>query len=202
MNEKIKISWEDVSQAKIPEKNQIYAKKQMAFQNLPFQSGSKKNNLSRVIAGIALLIALGIISGWFSFSIIEKRAISRVMDKEIKLKKEIQNSSENLTPSQRIEMLKQYCDNFQKLDISDCPANFKIALKHYMSALQNFLEEIQKLPTSFAEGFVMGFFNKLLRGELDGGISRLENNFKQALNRVNTTWEEVEKIAAQYGVAK
>ena len=43
--------------------------------------------------------------------------------------------------------------------------------------------------------------NSLLRGESDGGQSRLEGDVKRSLERVRTTWEEVERIGAKYDAA-
>jgi hypothetical protein len=47
----------------------------------------------------------------------------------------------------------------------------------------------------------MGAMNGILRGEVDGGTSRLEGGLKRALERVRDTWIEVEKIGAKYGAA-
>ena len=61
--------------------------------------------------------------------------------------------------------------------------------------------DIQQLPDGFLEGVFMGAVNRLLRGETDGGTSRLEGGLKRALERVRDTWIEVEKIGAKYGAA-
>ncbi len=221
-SEKLKISWDDVNQTKVKEKVQqpeIRAKKQIALQNFSSNNASKINNFSSVVLGIAIFIGLGIMLVWFSSSkeaSIEKKipkeektaekiweqAISKVMDQDIELKKELQSISKDNSPSQVAGIIERYCHSLQKLDIADCPAKFKVALRHYINALKNFVEELQKLPNDPVEAVVMGFFNGLFRGEVDGGLGRLENNFKQAFSKVTTTWEELERVAAQYGVAK
>jgi hypothetical protein len=87
------------------------------------------------------------------------------------------------------------------MDMSDCPADFRVAYRQHIRAWQGVQAEVQQLPEGFLDGIFMGALNAILRGEVDGGTSRLENNLKQATQELNRTWEEVERVGAKYGAA-
>lgn len=59
---------------------------------------------------------------------------------------------------------------------------------------------IQEFPDGFQEGFLIGLLNGL-GGERDGGLNRLEAEFKAAFQRGTSTYDEVEQTALKYGAA-
>ncbi len=130
-----------------------------------------------------------------------KAAIEQVMKADEKLAKQRDNLPPNATPSQIAWSIGVYCDGLEKIDMSECPADFRVAYKQHIRAWRETQAAVAQLPDSFLEGVFVGFFNSLLRGEVDGGTGRLEGDLKRAMERVRTTWEEVEKIGAKYGAA-
>jgi hypothetical protein len=118
-----------------------------------------------------------------------------------KLAKERENGPPKATPSQIAWSIGVYCDGLERIEMSDCPADFRVAYRQHMRAWRDTQAAVKQLPDDFLEGLFMGFLNRALRGEQDGGTSRLEGDLKKAVERVRTTWEEVEKIGAKYGAA-
>lgn len=131
-----------------------------------------------------------------------KAAILRVFDADAALAKKREALPPKASPSQVAWAVSNYCTELERINMSDCPADFRVAYKHHMTAWRETLAAIQQLPDGFLEGVFMGAMNSVLRGEADGGQSRLEGGFQAALTRVRTTWEEVERIGAKYGAAK
>ena len=105
------------------------------------------------------------------------------------------------TPSQLAQAIANYCAQAEALNLSSCPADFRVAYRHHIHAWRKVQAAVQELLDGFLEGVFIGFFNSLLRGELDGGVSRLLSNVENAEKQVEATWMEVEKIAAKYGAA-
>ena len=104
-------------------------------------------------------------------------------------------------PSQIAWALGTYCDGLKRIEMADCPADFRVAYRQHARAWRDAQAAVRQLPDGFLEGFFMGFFNGLLRGEGDGGTGRLQGELKRSLERVRASWEEVEKVAAKYGAA-
>lgn len=130
-----------------------------------------------------------------------KVAIERVWSADQKLAKVRDNLPPKATPSQISWAIGVYCDDLEKIDMSDCPADFRVAYTQHIRAWRESQEAVKQLPDSFFKGLAMGFFNGVFRGERDGGTSRLEGDLKRAAERTRSTWEEVEKIGAKYGAA-
>jgi hypothetical protein len=130
-----------------------------------------------------------------------KTAIERVLKADKQLADEAKNLPPNATPSQVARRIGAYCDKLERLNKSDCPADFRVAYKHHLGAWREARDALGQLPDGFLGGLFLGVFNGLTRAEWDGGAGRLEGDLKGALQRVRTTWEEVEKVAAKYGVA-
>lgn len=129
-----------------------------------------------------------------------KQVILRVMREDTQASKK-RNLPPNLPPSQVAYAIGQYCTDLERLEMADCPADFRIAYRQHARAWREAQAAIQQLPDGFLEGFFMGAMNSLLRREDDGGTRRLEGELKRSLERVRITWEEVEKIGARYGAA-
>ncbi len=115
--------------------------------------------------------------------------------------KQIKSLPSNAAPSQVAQAIDKYCGELERVDMSDCPADFRVAYRHHIGACHEARRALEKLPDSILEGFFMGAINAALRGEMDGGTSRLEGGVNQAFGRVRETWIEVEKIGAKYGAA-
>jgi hypothetical protein len=130
-----------------------------------------------------------------------KWAIERVLRADEKLYKEGMKLAPNAAPSHLARAIGVYCDGLDQLDMSDCPADFRVAYRQHVRAWREAQAVVKGLPEGFLQGVFMGVFNALLRGEADGGRGRLEGDLKHAMERVRTTWEEVEKTGAKYGAA-
>jgi len=130
-----------------------------------------------------------------------KVAILRVFEEDSVFSKKKENLPPNSSPSQIAWAVGGYCTEMERINMLDCPPDFRVAYKHHTTAWREAHAAIQQLPDSFLGGVFMGAMNSVLRGEIDGGQSRLEGGLKTALMRVRTTWEEVERIGAKYGVA-
>jgi hypothetical protein len=131
----------------------------------------------------------------------DKHAILRVLRADQELTRQRDALPPGATPSKIAWAIGRYCDDLERLDMSDCPADFRVAYRHHVGAWREARAAIAKLPDDIFEGVFMGAMNSILRGELDGGASRLEGDVKRSLERVRDTWIEVEKIGARYGAA-
>jgi hypothetical protein len=131
-----------------------------------------------------------------------RAAIERVLKADDKLAKEREkNLPPKANPSQIGWSIGVYCDGLERLEMSDCPADFRVAYRQHIRAWRDAEAAVKKMPDSFLEGVFVGIWNSALRGEADGGTSRLEGDLKRATERVRTTWEEVERTGAKYGAA-
>jgi hypothetical protein len=128
-----------------------------------------------------------------------KQAIERVLKADEKMSSVVKNLQAHTPPSQLAAAIGTYCDAAEKMESSDCPADFRVAYRQHMRAWRDAQVAVKQLPEDFLEGVFTGLLNAILRGETDGGGKRLEGDLKNAIERVRTTWEEVEKIGAKYG---
>ena len=132
----------------------------------------------------------------------ERSAIERVisMDKQIS-DETIGAVPDDGTPSNLAFAISQYCGRAEKQDVSDCPADFQVAYKYHVRAWREAQAAVNELPDDFLSGLFMGAMNGIFRGETDGGTARLEGDLKQANEKINSTWMELEKIAAAHDIA-
>lgn len=93
-----------------------------------------------------------------------------------------------------------YLAAMEKLDLSACPADFRVAFRNHVQAWREAQTVIKQLPDGLLEGLLMGAFNGVL-GESDGGQGRMNEALQQAQERIRSTYEEVEKIGVKYGAA-
>ncbi|MBL9080859.1 MAG: hypothetical protein JNK76_03585 [Planctomycetales bacterium] len=96
------------------------------------------------------------------------------------------------------DAINRYCDEMDKLDMSQCPADFRLAFRQHIRSWRSAGATLLKMPDGFWDGLLMGTVNTLT-GELDGGMSRLASEYKQAEQAIKETYNEAERIAAQYG---
>ncbi len=126
----------------------------------------------------------------------------RALKADQKLMKELKdNLPPKVTPAQLAWSIGGYCDRLERLDMTDCPAEFRVAYTQHMRAWRDTQAALKQLPDGLLEGVLMGIGNFFLRREADGGVARLEGDLRRAQERVRATWEEVEKIGAKYGAA-
>jgi hypothetical protein len=131
-----------------------------------------------------------------------KKAILAILKEDDRIGKAMQGKiGEDATPSQVAQAINSSCSQAEALDLSKCPAEFRVAYKQHLRAWRDAQAAVQQLPDGFLEGVFMGAMNSLLRDESDGGQKRLEGDLKRAIERVRTSWEEVEKSGAKYGAA-
>jgi GYF domain 2 len=105
------------------------------------------------------------------------------------------------TPSAYTQAIASYLSRMRAVDTSDCPADFRVAYKHHLEAWEELQAAVGELPDSFLEGVFVGALNGLLRGELDGGMTRMLDSIKRASQEVRDSFREVENIAARSDVA-
>lgn len=120
-------------------------------------------------------------------------------DRDLSAKRKMVNPATS-TPTQVANAIGQYCAAADRLDMSDCPAEFRVAFRHHLEAWGKVEVAVRRLPEDFLEGTLVGLVNGLT-GELDGGYSRMVGALKSAEAEVNATFQEVEKIAAKHGAA-
>jgi hypothetical protein len=154
-----------------------------------------------VVLAVAAGIACSLTAGCTSSEEKAKQNILRVLRADKDLAKKRDSLTPNAAPGQIAWSVGQYCNDLERLDMSDCPPDFQVAYRHHMGAWREAQAAIQALPDGFLEGLFMGAMNRILRGERDGGVHRLEIGLNRALERVRDTWIEVEKIGARYGAA-
>jgi hypothetical protein len=130
-----------------------------------------------------------------------KQNITRVLKADETLAKQRDSAVPHDAPPSVIALcIEHYCDGLENVDMSDCPADFRVAYREHMRAWRQMDAAIKELPDSFMGGFLEGFVNSL-EGELDGGASRIRGDLKNASSNVEGTWSCVEQTGAKYGAA-
>lgn len=95
----------------------------------------------------------------------------------------------------------KYCDLVEQLDLSDCPADFRVAYRQHLRAWRETQHATSQYPDNLLTQILLGAWNGVVKGEMDGGSGRILAGIQKAMDRVHATWEEVEKIGARYGAA-
>lgn len=128
-------------------------------------------------------------------------AIQRILQRHAELVKYRAEAETSLaTPSQIADVWGRFCAESEQLDLSACPPDFRVAFRQHVRACRDVEAAIREFPDDFQEGLLIGLLNGL-GGEGDGGINRLEREFKAAFQRGNSTFDEVERTALKYGTA-
>lgn len=155
------------------------------------------------IAGIGVLAIVAI--AFLAFNRISDppaKAIERVFYTDKTLSEEsIKTLPANALPAQLVHGIRIYRQRAFAQDFSGCPADFVVAYRHHIDAWEKMQAAVAQLPNGILDALFMGAFNALLRKEMDGGIGRLEGKLANAHDKVRSTWEEVERIGAKYGVS-
>jgi hypothetical protein len=121
-----------------------------------------------------------------------RRNITRVLQADQALGRQRDDSIPKDAPPSVIALcVEHYCDGLENLDMSDCPADFRVAYHEHMRAWREMDAAIKQLPDSFADGLWEGFVNGL-QGESDGGAGRMREDLKNASSSIESTWSVVE----------
>ena len=147
---------------------------------------------------LAALLVCVFNSGCSSAKNTAKQNILRVIRADEALAKKRDALPANSTPSQVAHTIGIYCAELEALDMSDCPPEFRVAYRHHIGAWRELQAAVREIPDGFWSQVFAGALNAWLRGEADGGTSRLEGGVNRALERIRDTWIEVERIAASY----
>ncbi len=129
-----------------------------------------------------------------------RQAIRIVCAEDHRLVADVKRADASGSVARLAAAVRRYCDGLESLPLSDCPADFRVAFRHHGRAWREFQRVVEEYPDGFGEGVLVGFANAVLRGEADGGAGRMQDEVRAALRRVSLTWEEVERVAARYGV--
>lgn len=105
------------------------------------------------------------------------------------------------SPRQAALEMERFCIDQERIDLSGCPADFRVAMRQHARSCRGVHDAASQLPDGFAEGFALGIFNNAIRGEQDGGFNRLTTQMEQAMTTAKGTYQEVERIGASYGAA-
>ena len=130
-----------------------------------------------------------------------KAAILRVLQEDNRLCEGVKKLSPGTPPSQVALAVGEYCDEAGRLDLSECPPDFRVAYRHHIEAWREAQGVIKELPDTFLQGFLMGAINGFLRNEADGGTARVEGQLRRALEGIRETFHEVERIGVTHGAA-
>lgn len=132
----------------------------------------------------------------------EGAAILRVLEEDEAADQEIMQAvGDAQTPSVYAAAIGAYLDRMAGVDLSECPPRFRVAYRHHLAAWRELKEATEGLPDGFLDGFFAGVLNSILRHEVDGGITRMNDAVAEASREVKRTYREVEAEAARYDVA-
>lgn len=125
-----------------------------------------------------------------------RAAIERVLAAHHELSARLGNA---ITPeTKKAEAFAGYGTALMAFDLTECPPEFREAFTRYSAAWEAFALQLAKEPQSFEEGVLQGFFNAL-GGEADGGTARMQRARDARFEHIQSTWVEVQAIAARYG---
>lgn len=125
-----------------------------------------------------------------------RAAIERILAADHELSARLGNA---ITPETKpAEAIAAYAAGMKAFDMVECPPEFREAFIRHAGAWEAFALQLAKEPQSFGEGVLQGFFNAL-DGEADGGTARMQRARDARFEHIQSTWGEVQAIAARYG---
>jgi hypothetical protein len=125
-------------------------------------------------------------------------AVQRIMDTYNELADKYLVDNHEKSPSRNAAALGELCDILERQDKSGCPRDFQVACAQNIRAIRDAKALLERMPENALGGAAMGAMNYLLRGEADGGLTRMHGEIEEALKRIRFTSDEVERIAAKY----
>jgi len=162
---------------------------------------SRMSQCGLVAMGLTIIVLLIAATRGPSEAEITRRNVTRVLQADQAIEKQMEGSIPVDAPPSVIALcVDHYCDGLENLEMSDCPADFRVAYHEHMRAWREMDAAIKQLPDSFADGLWEGFINGL-QGEMDGGAGRIRGDLKNASDNVESTWNNVEQTGAKYGAA-
>ena len=129
----------------------------------------------------------------------EREAVRNILKVNIETANETINRPGIEGPKATGEAINEYMTRMNDVDLSGCPATFRVAFKHYL-ATWNDLRRLGKVPRQLRRGACSGRVQRLLPLRKRRGTDRMSAEIQEALKSVQHSYEEVEKIAAGYGV--
>jgi|GEM_PF-3607828 len=145
-----------------------------------------------------LVLVAGAVWIWFlSPGARNKRTVSRVGSEYQEIVKRLKVPP-NATPSQRAWVMDQFGDAVERVDVSGCPDDFQAASRQFVQAVREFAQTTAQYPDNFLEALQQGGANFLVRGEVDGGQTRLDNAVERARKRCVVTMEELRRVGQRY----
>jgi hypothetical protein len=96
------------------------------------------------------------------------------------------------------QVLGVYFSQVGALDLSKCPTDFRIVYIQWLQAGRKYHETAQQMPDGFGDALSMWAMSCLVRGELDGGASRVLNDRDGAFEQSEAAWRDLEKISVKY----
>ena len=181
----------------------LVASKDDSLKSIAIRWRPPLRRVSASVLGVALLVGLG----WVLHGVTRGKpeataAILSVIKKDEEISKAtfgLMGSKE--TPWLYAKAIYTYVHKMQSVDMSGCPAVFRVAFKHHLDCWIKLGEAIKSIPEDEKEGFAIGFLNSYINGEKDGGLFSMTTGVRYAAIDVRTSFEEVKQIAAHYGVA-
>jgi hypothetical protein len=177
-----------------------------ASKRLSSEHGGSGRGAAVLFAMVIVAMATGLI--WrmrdvvFGYDPQGAEAISRVSLEHASASKEyLEPIRAQDLPSSKARAVAAYNSRLRAVEIADCPVEFQEAFKNRLSALQELHRALDELPDTFLEGLFTGALNGLKRHEADGGTTRMVTSVTRALESVQSTEQEVKKIAATYDVS-
>ncbi|HEX3152188.1 MAG TPA: hypothetical protein VHR66_29210 [Gemmataceae bacterium] len=132
---------------------------------------------------------------------LERQAIARVFAADKSLHRQLEQLPDNAKTSELVGAIRRYCDSLDRLDMTNCPVEFQVAYKHHIAAWRKFEGAVRQLPDGFFSGAIQGTVNLVTKGEWDGGVGRMQAEVQACQDNLKASWQDVERIAAQHGVA-
>ncbi len=154
---------------------------------------------------VAVVVTAFVISGCTNQKEEYKKAIHSVLDQDAQTGKVDRSSIDSFVYSSKTKAL-----NMKNIDLSKCPPEFQAAyIAHSIAWAKKYdiaceIKMFDEKYNSFS-----GFFSAFLRGLVFdfGSVKEAEEAYQQILNHdrevsaeINSTWNEVLKVAAKYDV--
>ncbi|MEI7686695.1 MAG: hypothetical protein WCL32_16880 [Planctomycetota bacterium] len=106
------------------------------------------------------------------------------------------------SPRDRSISLEAFCRRATLIDLSDSPADFRVAYRHYLISINELASALNEVPDGFVEDFLVSIVhNAFIQGELDGGVKRQSNAINDRRGKFIESRKAMEKIAAGFGAA-
>lgn len=170
-------------------------------------SKTKKNVVAMRPIHLALLPLLGLLSGCGSNEAPQpteadrvRDAVASVLQSHITLVNFRNEATAKIETSQSGQVWGRYCDELERIDLSACPADFRVAFRQHTRSCRDVQGAIMQVPSGTVDSMLVGFLNGL-GGEADGGLGRFASDLKLSLKNGEATYREVERIALRYGAA-